>query len=285
MSFFEGCVLFTLRRVERAQSCEGVAVPCLGEEPSDRMLIRLRTGFIRLCDVVKTFRTSAGEITALGGVSAEIERGEFTAIIGRSGAGKSTLVNMITGVDRVTSGEVWVGETAVHELDENQLALWRGLNVGVVYQSFQLLPMLSLLDNVMLPMDFCGLYSRRKSLRRAEQLLADVGLAEHMGKSPTRISGGQQQRVAIARALANDPPILVADEPTGNLDSVTAAAIMDLFDRLVAQGKTVIMVTHDQSVAERASRTLWISDGRIIQPPSTRHMAVPISDEGDTDES
>jgi len=152
-------------------------MPTPEEEPSGGALIRLH-------NVVKTFRTSAGELTALKAVNAEIERGEFTAIVGRSGAGKSTLVNMITGVDRATSGEIWVGETAVHQLDENQLALWRGLNVGVVYQSFQLLPMLSLLDNVMLPMDFCGLYSPQRSLERAKQLLAQVDLAEHMYKPP-----------------------------------------------------------------------------------------------------
>lgn len=252
--------MLTLKRMERAPSRQGMAIPTVVEEPSYGALIRL-------CDVVKAFRTSAGELTALKGISVDIERGEYTAIVGRSGAGKSTLVNMITGVDRVTSGEVWVGETAVHQLDENELALWRGLNVGVVYQSFQLLPMLSLLDNVMLPMDFCGLYSPQKSLERAEQLLTEVGLAEHMYKPPTRISGGQQQRVAIARALANDPPIVVADEPTGNLDSATAGAILELLTGLVEQGKTVVMVTHDQSLAEAASRTLWIADGRIVDSP------------------
>jgi putative ABC transport system ATP-binding protein len=220
--------------------------------------------FIRLVDVVKSFRTSAGELTALKGVTLEIERGQFTVIFGRSGAGKSTLVNVMTGVDRVTSGQVWVGDTPVHLLDEDRLALWRGTNVGVVYQSFQLLPMLSLLDNVMLPMDFSGLYSPQKSLERAEQLLADVGLAEHRLKTPTRISGGQQQRVAVARALANDPPLLVADEPTGNLDSTTAAAILDLFEELVARGKTVVMVTHDLGLAGRGSRTVRIDDGRIV---------------------
>jgi len=222
------------------------------------------SAFVRLINVVKSFRTSAGELTALKGISLEIAQGELTMIVGRSGAGKSTLVNVITGVDRVTSGQVWVNETPVHLLDEDRLALWRGLRVGIVYQSFQLLPMLSLLDNVMLPMDFGGLYSPKKSLERAEQLLAEVGLAEHRHKPPTRISGGQQQRVAIARALANDPPLLVADEPTGNLDSATAEAIMDLFEGLVARGKTIIMVTHDQSLAQRATRAVRIANGQIV---------------------
>ena len=258
ISCLEECgLLLTMERLERPPLSQGIAIPTEEQEPSGETLIRL-------VDVVKIFRTSAGELTALDGINLAIERGGFTVIVGRSGAGKSTLLNMITGVDRVTSGQVWVGETPVHQLHEDQLALWRGIHVGVVYQSFQLLPMLSLLDNVMLPMDFCGLYSPQKSLERAERLLADVGLAEHRFKPPTRISGGQQQRVAVARALANDPPILVADEPTGNLDSATAASILDLFEGLVLQGKTVIMVTHDQSLAERASRTLHIADGRMV---------------------
>jgi putative ABC transport system ATP-binding protein len=159
---------------------------------------------------------------------------------------------------------VIVDGTSVHRLNENQMALWRGLNVGVVYQSFELLPMLSLIDNVMLPMDFCGLYKPRKSQERARQLLTRVGLEEHMRKPPTKISGGQQQRVAIARALANDPPIIVADEPTGNLDSSTAEGIFQLFELLVQQGKTIVMVTHDQSLAERFSRVLRIADGEIV---------------------
>jgi len=220
--------------------------------------------FIQLRNVVKTYKTAAGDLIALKNINARFEWGEFVGIIGKSGAGKSTLVNMVTGVDRLTSGEVIVDGTSVHRLNENQMALWRGLNVGVVYQSFELLPMLSLIDNVMLPMDFCGLYKPRKSQERARQLLTRVGLEEHMRKPPTKISGGQQQRVAIARALANDPPIIVADEPTGNLDSSTAEGIFELFELLVQQGKTIVMVTHDQSLAERFSRVLRIADGEIV---------------------
>jgi putative ABC transport system ATP-binding protein len=225
----------------------------LSEEP----LIKLR-------DVVKTYPTAAGDFLALKKVTADFHPGEFVGIIGKSGAGKSTLVNMMTGVDYLTSGEVWVGDTPVHALDESEMALWRGRNIGVVYQSFELLPTLSLLDNVMLPMDFCGLYQGRQSLDRAEALLTQVGLAEHMHKPPTRISGGQQQRVAIARALANDPPIIIADEPTGNLDTATAEDIFRLFDDLVVQGKTVILVTHDNSLAKRVTRVLRIADGEIV---------------------
>ena len=225
---------------------------------------------IQLHNVVKVYHTAAGDLEALKGVSAEFHRGEFVGIVGKSGAGKSTLVNMITGVDHVTSGRVQVNSVCIQELNENQMAQWRGQNVGVVYQSFELLPQLSLLDNVMLPMDLCGLYGPRKSLDRAKGLLTQVGLQEHMQKPPTRISGGQQQRVAIARALANDPPIIVADEPTGNLDSVTAEDILRLFGQLVQVGKTIIMVTHDESLAERFSRVLTITDGRVKEGQSKR---------------
>ena len=220
---------------------------------------------VQLRDVIKTYHTAAGEVTALKGITADLGRGEFVAIVGASGAGKSTLVNMITGADRLTSGQVRIGGVSIHELDEDRRALWRGRNIGVVYQSFELLPALSLLDNVMLPMDFCGLYRSRQSLARARQLLAQVGLEAHMSKPPTRISGGQQQRVAIARALANDPPLIVADEPTGNLDSATAEEILQLFETLVSQGKTLIVVTHDESIARRASRVLHIADGEIVK--------------------
>jgi putative ABC transport system ATP-binding protein len=159
---------------------------------------------------------------------------------------------------------VIVNGTSVHGLSENQMALWRGRNIGVVYQSFELLPMLSLVDNVLLPMDFCGLYKPRQSRERAVMLLTQVGLAEHLNKPPTKISGGQQQRVAIARALANDPPVVVADEPTGNLDSATADEILQLFESLVGQGKTIVMVTHDESLSGRFSRTFEIADGEIV---------------------
>jgi putative ABC transport system ATP-binding protein len=217
----------------------------------------------RLQDVTKVYETAAGPFPALKGITVDFERGEFVGIVGKSGAGKSTLVNMVTGVDHLTSGEIWVDGMALHALDENQMALWRGHNIGVIYQTFELLPQLSLLDNVLLPMDFCGLYKPRESVMRAKQLLTQVGLEAHMYKPPTRISGGQQQRVAIARALANDPPIIVADEPTGNLDSVTADAIFELFEGLVARGKTIMMVTHDASLARRFTRMFHIVDGEM----------------------
>ncbi|MHB1296364.1 MAG: ABC transporter ATP-binding protein [Anaerolineae bacterium] len=221
------------------------------------------SSLIRLRDVTKIYPTAAGGMAALKDVNADFGAGEFVGIIGKSGAGKSTLLNMITGVDHLTKGEVMVGDTSVHHLNESQMALWRGRSIGIVYQSFQLLPTLSLLDNVMLPMDFAGQFRPKQSGERAMQLLRQVGLEEHVNKPPTRISGGQQQRVAIARALANDPPIIVADEPTGNLDSSTAEGILDLFEELVQQGKTIIMVSHDKALARRVSRTLLLVDGEL----------------------
>lgn len=226
---------------------------------------------IDLRDVIKVYSSAAGDFTALKGINAQVQQGEFLGIIGKSGAGKSTLLNMITGVDDITTGEVVVrtngDERRVHQLDEDELALWRGQTMGVVYQSFQLLPMLTLIENVTLPMDLCGLYHPRKSKERALELLEMVELEEHAYKLPSFISGGQQQRVAIARALANDPPILIADEPTGSLDSVTSDHIFELFERLVdEQGKTIIMVTHDKSIAPRFSRILRIADGELADP-------------------
>jgi len=231
----------------------------------------LKTPLIDLRDVIKVYSTVAGDFTALKGVNAQVQKGEFLGIIGKSGAGKSTLLNMITGVDDITTGEVVVGgngrETYVHQLDEDELALWRGQTMGIVYQSFQLLPMLTLIENVTLPMDLCGLYHPRKSKERALELLEMVELEDHAYKLPSFISGGQQQRVAIARALANDPPILVADEPTGSLDSVTSDHIFELFEQLVDErDKTIIMVTHDKSIAPRFSRILRIADGELVDP-------------------
>lgn len=219
---------------------------------------------IQLQDIVKTFSTAAGDFTVLKGIDAEFYPGEFVGVIGKSGSGKSTLINMITGIDRPTSGEVVIGDQEVHRMSENQLAIWRGRNLGIVFQFFQLLPMLTLLENIMLPMDFCNMYSPRQRKERALELLRMVEMDEHAYKLPTAISGGQQQRVAIARALANDPPILLADEPTGNLDSKTAEVIFKMFEDLAQQGKTVIMVTHDSSLAQRVSRTLLIVDGEIV---------------------
>jgi putative ABC transport system ATP-binding protein len=214
--------------------------------------------------VEKAYQTPAGPFPALRGVDLQVDRGEFVAVIGKSGSGKSTLINMLTGIDRPTAGEVWVAGTNLGNMKEGKLAEWRGRNVGVVFQFFQLLPTLTNLENVMLPMDFCGVFSPREWPQRALQLLAEVGVEEHAGKLPTEISGGQQQRVAIARALATDPPIVVADEPTGNLDSKTAEAIFQLFERLVDQGKTFFIVTHDRDLAKRATRTIILADGEIV---------------------
>ena len=218
---------------------------------------------IELRQVVKTYETAAGTFTALKNVDLQVDPGEFVAVIGKSGSGKSTLINMITGIDRPTSGEILIGDTAVHKLNEGQIAVWRGRQVGVVFQFFQLLPTLTLVENVMLPMDFCDMYSMREREERALGLLEQVGLTPHAYKLPTAISGGEQQRAAIARALANDPPIIAADEPTGNLDSVTSASIFNLFEDLVANGKTILMVTHDLDLARRVSRTVLLVDGEI----------------------
>jgi len=223
---------------------------------------------IEFRNVSKTYRTAAGDFPALRSVSFSVQAGEFLGIVGKSGAGKSTLLNTLTGVDHLTEGEVVVRageEVSVHCLSEDELALWRGRSMGVVYQSFQLLPMLTLLENVLLPMDLCGLYRPRESRRRALELLEMVELAEHAHKLPAFISGGQQQRVAIARALANDPPILVADEPTGSLDSVTADHIFDVFERLAQNGKTIIMVTHDTGLMPRFTRHLTLAEGELAQ--------------------
>lgn len=224
-------------------------------------------------NVVKIYESEAGPYTALKGINAQILPGEFIGIIGKSGAGKSTLLNMLTGVDHLSSGEVIIASPdlrkpiSIHSLNENQLALWRGQNLGVIFQSFQLLPMLTLTQNIMLPMDFSGNFSSRKSREKALELLNLVELSDHEAKLPAYISGGQQQRVAIARALANDPPILVADEPTGSLDSLTADSIFNLFETLVARGKTIVMVTHDNSLAPRFSRRLYMVDGVLRDEP------------------
>lgn len=224
---------------------------------------------IELRDVVKVYSTEAGEFPALRGVSLSVNAGDFIGIVGKSGAGKSTLLNMINGVDHLSSGDVFVrsgaDEVAVHRLTESDMALWRGRTMGIVYQSFQLLPMLTLIENIVLPMDLCGLYQPRESRERARELLALVELEDQANKLPSQISGGQQQRVAIARALANDPPILVADEPTGSLDSITADHILEVFEHLVTnQNKTIIMVTHDNSLAPRFSRHLVLADGEFV---------------------
>lgn len=231
-----------------------------------------RTPLIELVDVVKTFSSPAGNFTALKQVSNTIYQGEFVSIIGKSGSGKSTLVNMITGIDHPTSGKVLVGDVSVTEMKESERALWRGKNLGVVFQFFQLLPILSLLENVVLPMDFCNLYDPEEREERALSLLRLVGLEDEAHSLPAAVSGGQMQCAAIARALANDPPVILADEPTGNLDSRTAVQVMDLFEGMKQRGKTIVMVTHDRSLAQRATRTILISDGEMVEADIARSL-------------
>jgi putative ABC transport system ATP-binding protein len=224
----------------------------------------LPRSIITLQGVSKSYKTAAGEVPVLKGIDLALEAGEFISIVGKSGSGKTTLLNMISGIDRPTAGEVWVNNTALHKMSEGQMARWRGRNLGIVFQFFQLLPTLSVLENIMLPMDFCGKYPYRERKQRALHLLELVELADHAYKLPLALSGGQQQRVAISRALANDPPVLIADEPTGNLDSKTAASVFELFHALAAQGKSVVIVTHDSSLIDRTHRSILIADGEIV---------------------
>lgn len=225
---------------------------------------------IDLEKVVKIYENEAGSFPALKDIDLRVSTHEFLAIIGKSGSGKSTLINMIAGIDRPTSGRVIVDGQIINTLNEGQVAQWRGRNLGVVFQFFQLLPTLTIVENVMLPMDFCNVYAPYEREQKAMHLLELVDLTEHAHKLPSAVSGGQQQRAAIARALANDPPIIVADEPTGNLDSKTADSIFRLFEKLVGQGKTIIMVTHDNDLANRVSRAITIADGEIIDERSRR---------------
>ncbi len=218
---------------------------------------------VQVKDVVKRFHVGDGDVTILKGISLDIMPGEFVAIVGPSGNGKSTLLNMMTGIDHPSEGQVIVTGQSVHTMSENELAVWRGEHLGIIFQFFQLLPALSLLKNVMLPMDLVKKTPRRERQARAMALLDTVGLADQAHKLPSQVSGGQQQRAAIARALANDPPLLVADEPTGNLDSTTAEDVFQLFLKLVAAGKTMVMVTHSRTLAARGSRVIEIRDGLI----------------------
>ena len=220
---------------------------------------------VKLENVTKNFTVGDDTIEVLRGIDLEIAAGEFVAIVGPSGNGKSTLLNMITGIDHPTSGSVVVNGRSLPQLTENELAAWRGEALGIVFQFFQLLPALSLLQNVMLPMDFARTLPPAQRRERGLHLLEMVGLADQAHKLPGAVSGGQQQRVAIARALANDPPLIVADEPTGNLDVQTSTAVFDLFSHLIDQGKTLIMVTHDKTLANQAQRVVEIVNGRIAQ--------------------
>ncbi len=259
--------------VEVAQPVKEMVNPSLitpGQSPSP---------VLQLKDVSKIYRTGAGDFAALQGINLQAFQGEFLGIVGKSGAGKTTLLNCISGVSEVSSGEVWFYPPAasgsqngkkpyaVHTMGENDLASWRGANLGIVYQSFELMPQLSLVNNILLPPDFLGSYSRKISREHALELLEMVELSEHAYKLPAHISGGQKQRVAIARALVNDPPLILADEPTGNLDTVTAERIYQVFEKLVQQGKTVLLVTHDSNMSARFSRRITISDGEIVENP------------------
>jgi len=220
---------------------------------------------IQLDNIVKAYKTEAGDFIALRDVNLTIGDGEFIAVIGKSGSGKSTLINMIAGIDRPTAGEVYIAGTPICGLNESKMARLRGHSLGIVFQFFQLLPLLTAAENIMLPMDFCNIYTAGERKKRSLDLLDKVGLVEHADKLPSTLSGGEQQRVAIARALANDPPIILADEPTGNLDSKTSEVVFHVFEQLVDSGKTILMVTHDNDLAKKAKRTIHIADGEIFE--------------------
>lgn len=219
---------------------------------------------IRLINVQKYYQTPAGNFIALKDVNLNIAKGEFISIVGKSGSGKTTLINLIVGIDNPTDGEIYINNIPVHLLKESEKATWRGYHIGVVFQFFQLLPTLTVLENVMLPMSLCNLYPGQERVDRAMELLRLVQLEHQADKLPFLLSGGEQQKVAIARALANNPPIIATDEPTGNLDSRSAESVMELFYSLVDQGKTVLMVTHDPELAQRAQRKIMLADGKII---------------------
>ena len=219
---------------------------------------------IEVSDVVKTYPLGTGEVVAVNHLSLDIAYGEFVAIVGRSGSGKTTLLNLLAGIDRATSGTVFAAGANLGSLSESGLATWRGRNVGLVFQFFQLLPTLTVLENVMLPIDFARTIPVGERRDRAQYLLEQVGISDQAEKLPATLSGGQQQRAAIARALANDPPLLLADEPTGNLDSTTAAAVLELFAELNAEGRTIVVVTHERDIRSIVGREVTLVDGRIV---------------------
>ena len=226
---------------------------------------------IALRGVTKNYPSAAGGLTALDNVSITIDKGEFVVVVGQSGSGKSTLLGLLSGIDRATSGEIVVGDTAVHALSERAMSAWRGRAIGIVFQFFQLLPTLTAAENVMLPMDFCDSFPAHERRARALALLETLGVADQADKFPSTLSGGQQQRVAVARALVNAPAVLLADEPTGNLDSKTSDGMLDLFAQLARDGQTVVMVTHERSAIERASRAITLVDGRVVTTAGSAH--------------
>jgi putative ABC transport system ATP-binding protein len=234
---------------------------------------------IELHQVVRAYETPSQPFAALQGVSLRVQRGEFIAVVGRSGSGKTTLLNLLAGIDRPTSGTVAVAGARLHELSESQLAEWRGRTIGLVFQFFQLLPTLTVAENVMLPMEFTTIIPAAERRPRALELLARVGIRDQADKLPAALSGGQQQRAAIARALANDPPLLLADEPTGNLDSATGSAVLGLFAALSAEGRTIVMVSHEPALRRYAGRQVTLIDGRIAaesRPEGTQAEAAEV---------
>jgi len=218
---------------------------------------------VEVKNVSKKFAVASGDYTALKEISLQILSGQMVAIVGKSGSGKSTLLNMLTGIDYPSDGSVMINGAEIHSLDESRLATWRGANVGIVFQFFQLIPTLSILDNILLAMDFVNVIAKKERKQRALDLLELVGIAGHANKLPAALSGGEQQRAAIARALANDPPMLIADEPTGNLDSHTTRDIQNLFEQLSQKGKTVVVVTHDDISSSGYDRVLTLKDGML----------------------
>ena len=227
------------------------------------------TPAVRLRQVVKTYESPSGRFTALHAVDLTVGAGEFVAVVGKSGSGKTTLLNVLAGIDRPSGGEIAVAGTPVHSLSESQLAEWRGRSIGLVFQFFQLLPTLTVAENVMLPMDFANTIPAQERRSRAVELLERVGIGNQADKLPANLSGGEQQRAAIARALANNPPILLADEPTGNLDEHTRTSVLELFDALNAEGRTVIVVTHERDISRYADRLITLVDGRIADDART----------------
>lgn len=232
------------------------------------------TPLIRVQGITKVFRSGAGEFTALDDVNLDFFPGEFVGIVGKSGSGKSTLANMITGIDHPTGGKIEIEGQIITGMNESEMSIWRGKNLGIVFQFYQLMPTLTLLENVILPMDLCNRFENGGREARARSLLGMVGLAELADKLPAMTSGGQQQTAAIARALANDPPILIADEPTGNLDTRTAETIFDLFSQLAKKGKTIIMVTHDPALAGRTTRIVKLHDGKVVDNASDEELKI-----------
>jgi putative ABC transport system ATP-binding protein len=260
-----------------AISANGIGAPLLANLKTENAHDRSKPA-IQLRDVVKTYVNAAGSFTALKGINLEVNYGQFVSLVGKSGSGKSTLLNMLTGIDHPTSGQVTVGGEDIYRLSESQRALWRGRQVGIVFQFFQLLPTLTLLENTILPMDYCDVYAYQERPERAMELLKMVGLEAQAYDLPANVSNGQQQAAAIARSLATDPPIIVADEPTGNLDSRSADVVIEVFQELAARGKTILIVTHDPSLTSRTDRNVIIADGHLIDPtvasqlPSLDHL-------------